>query len=262
MSYSAQTEKLRLPQWVQGSKDHPDFLTDVNQAFEKIDGFAQGIDNTVDGLPEQVEEIATILQSVQEDVGEHTEELARQGVRIGVLETGMAEVNGLDSRVAALEDGQREQDEGIDALEAFKEFIIGKRTSSPSVPFYKVVDGNLDLNSRLNMEIRRNGNVCIAVFLRDHIVNLAPGAYHYQLKAAEDYKTLMAQAGVGSNERIEWITGGYIYNANTPVMGHIGVGEDRATGVVTIEVLIYTTVTTINGTEIDKPIGVIVKRDA
>lgn len=119
MSYSAQTEKLRLPQWVQGSKDHPDFLTDVNQAFEKIDGFAQGIDNTVDGLPEQVEEVATILQSVQEDVGEHTEELARQGVRIGILETGMAEVNGLDSRVAALEDGQMAQDEEIDALTAF-----------------------------------------------------------------------------------------------------------------------------------------------
>lgn len=116
MSYSAQTEKLRLPQWVQGSKDHPDFLTDVNQAFEKIDGFAQGIDNTVDGLPEQVEEVATILQSVQEDVGEHTEELARQGVRIGILETGMAEVNGLGSRVAAIEDGQREQDEEIDAI--------------------------------------------------------------------------------------------------------------------------------------------------
>lgn len=116
MSYSAQTEKLRLPQWVTGSKDHPDFLTDVNQAFEKIDGFAQGIDNTVDGLPEQVEEVATILQSVQEDVGEHTEELARQGVMIGILETGMAEVNGLDSRVAALEDGQRAQDEAINGI--------------------------------------------------------------------------------------------------------------------------------------------------
>lgn len=116
MSYSAQTEKLRLPQWVKGSKDHPDFLTDVNQAFEKIDGFAQGIDNTVDGLPEQVEEVATILQSVQEDVGEHTEELARQSLRITVLENKVDSTNGLTGRVAALEDGQREQDSKIDGI--------------------------------------------------------------------------------------------------------------------------------------------------
>lgn len=116
MSYSAQTEKLRLPQWVQGSKDHPDFLTDVNQAFEKIDGFAQGIDNTVDGLPEQVEEVAAILQSVQEDVGEHTEKLARQGVRIAVLENAVNSTNGLAQRVAELESGQRDQDEKIDGI--------------------------------------------------------------------------------------------------------------------------------------------------
>lgn len=116
MSYSAQTEKLRLPQWVQGSKDHPDFLTDVNQAFEKIDGFAQGIGNTVDGLPEQVEEVATILQSVQEDVGEHTKELARQGVRIAVLENDVNSTNGLAQRVAELESGQGDQDEKIDSI--------------------------------------------------------------------------------------------------------------------------------------------------
>lgn len=113
MSYSAQTEKLRLPQWVQGSKDHPDFLTDVNQAFEKIDVFAQGIDNTVHGLPEQAEEVATILQSVQEDVGEHTEELARQGVRIGVLETDVAEIKGVAGRVGNLENWRGAVDPAI-----------------------------------------------------------------------------------------------------------------------------------------------------
>lgn len=113
MSYSAQTEKLRLPQWVKGSKDHPDFLTDVNQAFEKIDGFAQGIDNTVDGLPEQVEEVATILQSVQEDVGEHTSEIASQGVRIGILEGDVAGLKGIDGRVRNLESWRSAVDPSI-----------------------------------------------------------------------------------------------------------------------------------------------------
>lgn len=86
MSYSATTGKLGLPQWVKGTKDHPDFLTDMNQAFEKIDGFAERTDNTVDGLPEQVDELAALVESMQEDVGEHTTELASLGVRVGIAE--------------------------------------------------------------------------------------------------------------------------------------------------------------------------------
>lgn len=87
MSYSANTGKLGLPQWVKGTKDHPDFLTDMNQAFEKIDRFAERTDNTVDGLPEQVDELAALVESMQEDVGEHTTELASLGVRVGILES-------------------------------------------------------------------------------------------------------------------------------------------------------------------------------
>lgn len=163
MSYSAQTEKLRLPQWVQGSKDHPDFLTDVNQAFEKIDGFAQGIDNTVDGLPEQVEEVATILQSVQEDVGEHTSKIASQGVRIGILETGMAEVNGLDSRVAALEDGQSVQDEKIDAMDEIDIKISGYRTVHVSGHPYPIT---LQHATNPNVSVEINGIQKIGNILR------------------------------------------------------------------------------------------------
>lgn len=157
MSYSAQTEKLRLPQWVQGSKDHPDFLTDVNQAFEKIDGFAQGIDNTVDGLPEQVEEVATILQSVQEDVGEHTEELARQGVRIAVLENDVNSTNGLAQRVAEIETGQGDQDEKIDdTIESIKK-LFSMDTAVISTPIH--VSNSSNRESFDIVHIDRRGNI-------------------------------------------------------------------------------------------------------
>lgn len=188
MSYSAQTEKLRLPQWVKGSKDHPDFLTDVNQAFEKIDGFAQGIDNTVDGLPEQVEEISTILQSVQEDVGEHTEELARQGVRIGVLETGIAEVNGLDSRVAALEDGQREQDDEIAMIKETAR-IASVSIDSFETPF-TAADG-----TSLTMCVARKG-LYIVVFPTDEALSkLTPNMDKFLTMSSEGYNKLSIPEG-------------------------------------------------------------------
>lgn len=198
MSYSAQTEKLRLPQWVQGSKDHPDFLTDVNQAFEKIDGFAQGIDNTVDGLPEQVEEVATILQSVQEDVGEHTEELARQGVRIGVLETGIAEVNGLDSRVAALEDGQREQDEEIDNLG--HQIYDWKKDVHNSIEQIVFTDPNDTSNSVKATVIGAIGNAVKLALDLDNVKGLGRGSY--ALKASADATgKLFAKLGI-TTERL------------------------------------------------------------
>lgn len=188
MSYSAQTEKLRLPQWVQGSKDHPDFLTDVNQAFEKIDGFAQGIDNTVDGLPEQVEEVTTILQSVREDVVEHTEELARQGVRIGVLETGIAEVNGLDSRVAALEDGQREQD---DEIAMIKETA---RIASVSVDFFETPFTCID-GTTLTMWVARKGLYIIVYPTDEALSKLTPNMNKSLIMSIEGYNKLSIPEG-------------------------------------------------------------------
>lgn len=111
MSYSATTGKLGLPQWVKGTKDHPDFLTDMNQAFEKIDGFAERTDNTVDGLPQQVDELAALVESMEGDVGEHTTELATLGVRVGIQENNVANlgvrVGNLATRVGDLEERLR-----------------------------------------------------------------------------------------------------------------------------------------------------------
>lgn len=193
MSYSAQTEKLRLPQWVQGSKDHPDFLTDVNQAFEKIDGFAQGIDNTVDGLPEQVEEVATILQSVQEDVGEHTEELVRQGVQIGILQAGMGDAARLATRVSALEDGQREQDGKIDSLgHRIYEWKSDVHNGIEQLVFTDLNDSSNSVKATVTAAI---GNVVKLALDLDDVKGLGRGSY--ALKASTDAtEKLFAKLGI------------------------------------------------------------------
>lgn len=193
MSYSAQTEKLRLPQWVQGSRDHPDFLTDVNQAFEKIDRFAQGIDNTVDGLPEQVEELAAILQSVQEGVGEHTEELARQGVGIAVLENDVNSTNGLAQRVAELESGQGDQDEKIDSLgHRIYEWKSDVHNGIEQLVF---TDPNDSSNSVKATVIAAIGNVVKLALDLDDVKGLGRGSY--ALKASTDAtEKLFAKLGI------------------------------------------------------------------
>lgn len=198
MSYSAQTEKLRLPQWVQGSKDHPDFLTDVNQAFEKIDGFAQGISNTVDGLPEQVEEVATILQSVQEDVGEHTEELARQGVRITVLENDVNSTNGLAQRVAELESGQRGQDENISYLHDHIEDWNDAKASIETIIFSDTSNSN----SVTASVVAVIGNLVRVSLNLDDVKSLDKGAY--ELSASEDStRKFLTSLGIKITENLE-----------------------------------------------------------
>lgn len=198
MSYSAQTEKLRLPQWVRGSKDHPDFLTDVNQAFEKIDGFAQGIDNTVNGLPEQVEEVATILQSVQEDVGEHTEELARQGVRIAVLENDVNSTNGLAQRVAELETGQGDQDENISYLHDHITDWNDAKTSIDTITFSDTSNSN----SVTASVVAVIGNLVRVTLNLDDVKSLDKGAY--ELSASEDStRNFLTSLGIKITENLE-----------------------------------------------------------
>lgn len=188
MSYSAQTEKLRLPQWVKGSKDHPDFLTDVNQAFEKIDGFAQGIDNTVDGLPEQVEEVSTILQSVQEDVVEHTEELARHGVQIGILQSGMGDAARLATRVSALEDGEREQN---DEIAMIKETA---RIASVTIDSFEATfnddDGNI-----FTMWVSRTGLYIVAFPTSETLAKLTANMDKFLVMSSEAYNMLSIPEG-------------------------------------------------------------------
>lgn len=231
MSYSAQTEKLRLPQWVQGSKDHPDFLTDVNQAFEKIDVFAQGIDNTVDGLPEQVEEIATILNSVQEDVGEHTEELARQGVRIGIVENGLAEVNGLDSRVAALEDGQSEQDEKIDDIIADNANFFSWKEIVLSGHPYPIEVSNNGGNERL--EVRKISTKGQLIFFQLEEITLPDNLLYayFMLDSAVSAEIL---AGVGSMISLCPVNGflnGTDSNGRAFQCGYARIGKDSSQNV-------------------------------
>lgn len=73
MAYTNKTEALELPQWVQ--KDHPDFLTDMNEAMRKIDtGYAKNAHDHSE-LKEQVDALAVDFVEVKTTVAELKEKV-------------------------------------------------------------------------------------------------------------------------------------------------------------------------------------------
>lgn len=64
--YSKETKFLGLPQW--GPKDHPDFITDMNDAMKKLDTQAEKTDHDHSDLREQVDALSIDMGTVKEQV--------------------------------------------------------------------------------------------------------------------------------------------------------------------------------------------------
>lgn len=217
MSYSATTGKLGLPQWVKGTKDHPDFLTDMNQAFEKIDGFAERTDNTVGGLPEQVDELAALVESMQEDVGEHTTELASLGVRTGVLET---ETDNLGVRVGSLVTRIGDAESVIDKLVLFSKIISFGQLRVPGVESFISDDG-----VALKLLVARYCDIVgFHIYSTETLTALWPtlpvGLTDYKI-FADDYKALLATLQVPEGAGVFAITKGYVRSRTGETIGEI-----------------------------------------
>lgn len=217
MSYSATTGKLGLPQWVKGTKDHPDFLTDMNQAFEKIDGFAERTDNTMDGLPEQVDELAALVGSMQEDVGEHTTELASLGVRTGVLETT---TDNLGVRVGSLVTRIGDAESAIDKINLFSEIVSFGMLRIPGVESFVSDDGQV-----LKLLVARYSDIVGFHIHDDNTLNalwptLPVGTKDYKI-STDDYEALLATLQVPSRAGLFAITKGYIRSSTGETLGEI-----------------------------------------
>lgn len=74
MGYVNTTEKLKLPQW-RWTQDHPDFVPDINDAFEAIDKFARESGGDYDTLKQQVEALATNFVDIQEGFNKLSEKV-------------------------------------------------------------------------------------------------------------------------------------------------------------------------------------------
>lgn len=94
--YSKETKNLKLPQWT--PCDHPDFLTDMNDAMNKIDdGYGQAAHDHQE-LKEKVEALSVDFVAVKEQV----EELKEKVDRLSELEDNPVFIE-LSNKVTALE---------------------------------------------------------------------------------------------------------------------------------------------------------------
>lgn len=98
--FSKQTEKLGLPQWI--GTDHPDFLTDINDAFKKIDENAAGVATEIDGLPDRVKQLADTVTNQQASIATIEGDVASDKIAISNLQTAVAPVEGQGQQIEAL----------------------------------------------------------------------------------------------------------------------------------------------------------------
>lgn len=64
--YTKTTENIKLPQW--GMKDHPDWLTDMNEAFQTIDKSYGEQGQVTEEMKENIKTLTTAMQGVEETV--------------------------------------------------------------------------------------------------------------------------------------------------------------------------------------------------
>lgn len=67
MSHSKVTSNLKLPQFQPG--EHPDFLTDFNEAFRRIDDWSVKVDNQLKGLTQKCSSLESEIRQLRIDVG-------------------------------------------------------------------------------------------------------------------------------------------------------------------------------------------------
>lgn len=113
--YSEQTENLGLPQWQ--PKDHPDFLTDVNEAFEKLDTAISTIEGAspevVEALGERVTESEKRLDDLAVAVSENSDEIKATAT---IVELHTTQIAGLNSDVGTLQDDVTGVKESVEKL--------------------------------------------------------------------------------------------------------------------------------------------------
>lgn len=165
MSYSNETETLKLPQY--GAEDKPSWLVDVNESFAKIDVFAKNTNEEIENIHTHEQETANTLESVartlesqsdtntdiEKRVTKNTEDLTLLTTHVNEHDNNLkyveSEINGLSmdvenkaekTEVETLQENLTSANNAINALEESENdfemctpYIVNKMTGDGSV---------------------------------------------------------------------------------------------------------------------------------
>lgn len=173
------TPKLGLPQW--NPSDHPDFLTDLNQAFKDIDENATGVSEEIAGYPGRLEELEALTQSLNEDTQGLLVEMSSAQVAIGNLKTEAVKIDPMELQIQGLQRTVAGQTEIL--------MIIGNLlTTYACNEAIDLIDQNHNKTITLR-QVRLLGNI-VRVDFNQNDVELVNGTTYTFDASASDSKTI------------------------------------------------------------------------
>lgn len=133
MGYTKTTQNLKLPQWV--ADDHPDFLTDINNAFKSIDDNAGKTAGEIGTIPQQVEQLTALTQSQGEDITTLQADTTSLQIRMGNAEQQTAQVPGLQTAVQGLQGQVAGVESNISSVQSDYDIQVGKYVSATETSY-------------------------------------------------------------------------------------------------------------------------------
>lgn len=148
--YSKSTENLKLPQWE--ATDHPAFLTDMNQAFDKIDKAVGPQGESLTELQNKVSLLSDLSTSQQEDIEQLRNDVSDHGVKITNLQSKVDVLPEIKNQIETANANYRVLSKGLDATNVVLADVVRKQELKENAVNFSI-DGVDFLLSRLGITI-------------------------------------------------------------------------------------------------------------
>lgn len=173
--YSKSTENLKLPQWE--ATDHPAFLTDMNQAFDKIDNAVGPQGASLVELQNKVSLLSDLSTSQQEDIEQLRNDVSDHGVQITNLQSKVDVLPEIKNQIETANANYRVVHAALDETDGrvleLAQFALSRK--SATIEFSGNKDGR---DITIPISISRNGTLLILEPSTDNIRDIIHWFYN------------------------------------------------------------------------------------
>lgn len=157
--YSKSTENLKLPQWE--ATDHPAFLTDMNQAFKKIDDVVSPQGESLAELQNKVSLLSDLSTSQQEDIEQLRNDVSDHGVQIANLQGKVEVLPEIKNQIETVNANYRVVCSGLDATNIVLADIVRKQELIKNVALFSI--------DNISFSMQRLGSIIYCVIDNDNL---------------------------------------------------------------------------------------------
>lgn len=157
--YSKSTENLKLPQWE--ATDHPAFLTDMNQAFDKIDKAVGPQGESLSELQNKVSLLSDLSTSQQEDIEQLRNDVSDHGVQIANLQGKVDVLPEIKNQIETANAKYRVLSGGLDDTNIVVADIVRKQELIKNAASFSIDD--------ISFSMQRLGNIIYCYINNDNL---------------------------------------------------------------------------------------------